>query len=176
MQVQMSHQSHVPAPPLRRRGWHARLRTVIDPTPMLNWWDMHHEMSRNYFYFTLFCPLGVRKCRIARIFFLLTSSSTCINRRCVHKEGSILPKGCRKIKINNNFNDNKGQEAHQSQYHSIIIIIYSDETILLRCSKAHDTYLLKMYIRCVSVAADSEMNLHLSTLFRWGKAGLRSEQ
>ena len=69
-------------------------------------------------------------------------------------------------------------KARKPISHNVIVqlAIYSDETILLRCSKAHDTYLLKMYVRCVSVAADSEMNLHLSPLFRWGKVGLRSEE
>ena len=44
---------------------------------------------------------------------------------------------------NNNFNDDKGQEAHLSH----IIIIYRDDTkIFLRYSKAHDTYLLKMNV------------------------------
>ena len=54
--------------------------------------------------------------------------------------------------------------------------VYKDDTVILflRCWKAHDTNLLKMYFRWLSVV--SEINLHLPTLVKLLKAGLRSKQ
>jgi len=54
--------------------------------------------------------------------------------------------------------------------------VYKDDTVtlFLRCWKAQDTNLLKMYVKWLSVV--SEINLHLSTLVKLVKAGLRSKQ
>ena len=68
-------------------------------------------------------------------------------------------------------------KARKPISHNIIVQLFIMMKQYFCNVQKHMTHnMLKMYVRCVSVAADSEMNLHLSTLFRWGKAGLRSEQ
>ena len=54
--------------------------------------------------------------------------------------------------------------------------VYKDDTVILflRCWKAHDTHLLKMYVRWLSVV--SELNLSLSTLVKFIGEGRVEEQ